>query len=116
MIEAILAKLSDPRYWRGFIIMCSPDSSKNSMPARSLGKTLWMSSIVLEMAGVSIVLGGAAGGISGLTAPMAFLRSVEISFMSSDRILNMSMSSSILFSRSLTVSFSSLIGILPSVM
>ena len=116
MIEAILAKLSDPRYWRGFIIMFSPDSSKNSMPARSLGKTLWMSSIVLEMAGVSIVLGGAAGGISGLTAPMAFLRSVEISFMSSDRILNMSMSSSILFSRSLTVSFSSLIGILPSVM
>lgn len=69
-----------------------------------------MSSIVLEMGGVSIVLGGAAGVISGLTVPMAFLRSFEISFMSSDRILNMSMSSSILFSRSLIFSLSSLIG------
>ena len=62
-IEAILAKLSDPRYWRGFIIMYSPDSSKYSMPANSCGKTFWMSSIVREAGGVSSVLGGPVGGI-----------------------------------------------------
>ena len=84
--EAIFAKFSDPKYWRGLITMYFPASSNVSMFSSSLGNIV-LTSEIDRIRTVGVGVAGAAVAAAGVGAPVA-LRCFEMSAKSSEISLN----------------------------